>query len=819
MTGWKAQSARQPLQEEDSGLSPIELENDYLAFAIDRETGRWACLLKDRPEYGLPAAGLFLRWSRAGERAAHRTPLRNLDLLPLDEPKAGGGSSNGVALICRLFDVQLSARMEFLLLEGDPCLRWRLSIFNAGDSDVRLDQASLLAAPGQERRPLIARQSSSPAELRMPPDDPAIAYVQGWQSWSHSGWLGREDRRPHSRLGRLTLPAHGGRAHSPDLGRGHFQSEMFGAVLSEREGVGLLIGFLSQREAFGHLLIDLRFGAPRVHLWCDLDHIPLAPGATVISDWACLQPIDSRQSRAFGPYLQAAAQENGARVPSRPMSGWCSWYAFFNDLHVSDLEANLDWLAGRRDSVPLDVFQIDDGYQRRVGDWRRQKEDFSGRMPALAERITSAGMLPGLWLAPFLAHPKADLLADHPDWVLRMPSGRPAPAGWIWNTFVRALDVTNPEVFAYVERLIRMLCEAWRFQYLKLDFLYAGALHGVRADPSLTRAQALHRALRMIRRAAGEKTVLVGCGCPIGSGIGIFDSMRVGPDVAPSWRPRYVFSSPLLRKDPVLPSVFNALQASLARSLFHRRWWLNDPDCVLLRNSQTRLSIEEVRTLATVASLCGGAIFDSDDLPRLEPDRARWLQQLIPPLEGRLAHLAYDRQHRVHAAIYELESVQETWKLLALFNWENRAADRDIVLEDFGVMSGAEHCLVDFWRAKIEWRRAASRWRAEIPAHGVRLFSLRPAGPGPQWLGDTLHISQGSAVKGWERGETSLKVSLNLGRGASGRVWLRLPGPASQAALDGSAIQWQDEGRGAIAMNLAFNGEASLFVEWDLNRR
>ena len=67
---------------------------------------------------------------------------------------------------------------------------------------------------------------------------------------------------------------------------------------------------------------------------------------------------------------------------------------------------------------------------------------------------------------------------------------------------------------------VRTAVRKWRFPFLKLDYLYLPAIKGVRlADPTVTRAQALRRALEGIRKAAGEKAYLLGCGCPLGPAV------------------------------------------------------------------------------------------------------------------------------------------------------------------------------------------------------------------------------------------------------------------------------------------------------------
>jgi len=71
---------------------------------------------------------------------------------------------------------------------------------------------------------------------------------------------------------------------------------------------------------------------------------------------------------------------------------------------------------------------------------------------------------------------------------------------------------------------------------LKIDFLYAACLEGNGIfDLSMSPAQAMDLALQTIRDAAGPHTFLIGCGCPLSSGIGFMDAMRVSADTGHSW--------------------------------------------------------------------------------------------------------------------------------------------------------------------------------------------------------------------------------------------------------------------------------------------
>ena len=60
--------------------------------------------------------------------------------------------------------------------------------------------------------------------------------------------------------------------------------------------------------------------------------------------------------------------------------------------------------------------------------------------------------------------------------------------------------------------------------------------------------------------------------------------------------------------EPTLPSAANAIRNVLTRSWMHRRLWLNDPDCLMVRRSDTQLSDAERSSLAGAIAASGGMV-------------------------------------------------------------------------------------------------------------------------------------------------------------------------------------------------------------------
>jgi len=317
-----------------------------------------------------------------------------------------------------------------------------------------------------------------------------------------------------------------------------------------------------------------------------------------------------------------AGAASTARVDAPYQVGWCSWYQYFDRITEDAFRHNLA-LAGE---WPFAVFQLDDGFQAAIGDWLLTADVFPTPLDRLAADVLAAGRQPGLWLAPFLASPESELARAHPDWFLVRESGSNAigninPA---WGGVVWVLDTTRPDVQAHLESLARTLAEmGWT--YLKLDFTYAPALDGRWHDPSLTPAQRVRQGYDAIRRGAGDDAFILGCGAPLGPCIGVVDGMRIGPDVAPTWDP--VGHMPWY--EGTAASIATALRNTRARQFMHRRLWLNDPDCLMLRTTDTDLTADQVRAWGDAVAESGGMALVSDDLGLLDADARALLDHVV----------------------------------------------------------------------------------------------------------------------------------------------------------------------------------------------
>jgi alpha-galactosidase len=291
----------------------------------------------------------------------------------------------------------------------------------------------------------------------------------------------------------------------------------------------------------------------------------------------------------FARYADLLTEHLGSRG-RRAGNVWCSWYSYFEEITEPLVRDVVDGL----DGLPFDIIQIDDGWQPHVGDWQAGA-DFPNGMAALASHIRDRGFRPGLWLAPFIASADSRIFHDRRHLFLHDSQREPIAVGHNWGAPYYAFDTTLPEAMDHIVETFQRVM-AWEYDYLKLDFMFAGAFAAPRAR-AVPREQAYRDAVTLIREVVGDDTYLLGCGVPLVPSMGIFDGVRVGPDTAPYWYNRE------RADDFSTPGARNALLTSLHR-LWLRAAFEIDPDVVYFRTRYNLLDDHYRRYLVDLAELC-----------------------------------------------------------------------------------------------------------------------------------------------------------------------------------------------------------------------
>ena len=494
-----------------------------------------------------------------------------------------------------------------------------------------------------------------------------LVLANGWQSWSFAGELGRSER-PRRAILKKAL-------------------NLFADHPAERTIRALARRGPRKPDIVSHFFVVLRLGEVRLALVSDNAGAPPAdadtggsegrrlPPLTLFVGSSCLRvavyaeggsfragetiarlavlaapdyfALKDRLGILFGAkdrfagqrFLAGEGSPSAADGPSpsrlRPIGGFETWYNHYLDIDESIISRDLEEIGSNanlanemflRRGKPL-VFQIDDGWERKVGDWCPDEGKFPSGLARLAAAIENRGLIPGLWIAPFLLAPDCPVALDHPEWILRGEDGEPVLAGWNpgWGGKVFCLDLSLPAVETYILGLFDTIVDAWGFRYLKLDFLYAGMLGGSRGSPAgggptggaagIPGGRWEHYT-RMLRRMTSMRTTprglpvaFLSCGAPFESTAPFTPLVRIGADTREHWE------WPILRLigHQARPSAKVNLGHSLARSLLDGTLFINDPDVVFCRTDNTTLADNEKFLIGLVARMFASQIMVSDD--------------------------------------------------------------------------------------------------------------------------------------------------------------------------------------------------------------
>lgn len=392
-------------------------------------------------------------------------------------------------------------------------------------------------------------------------------FRHGWNSWSPTAWT----RLSGDTVGIKENPERLQTADDAVNETPHLHSGSAVGALAAEDGSVLLVGALG--------LGSPRVGADERTLWARSDD----PAAEWYIGYGAEQDV-------FAAYAELVAERLGRRR-ARAGRVWCSWYSFFEDIDEDLIAQTIEDTSG----YDFDVFQLDDGWEPIVGDWVAGPRFPSG-MAETAARIRDAGFRPGLWLAPLIALPGSEIARTRPELFVRDADGRPLVAGYNWGSHYFALDTTLPEVQDHLREVFERVV-GWGFTYLKLDFMYAGAIPGVRGSDA-PRERVYRDAVQLIRDVVGDDVYLLGCGVPMLPSVGVFDGARVGPDVAPFW------ANAERSGDPSGVGAHNALLTSLSRAWMKPLFEV-DPDVVFLRSARNLLGPAEREVLRDASRAVG----------------------------------------------------------------------------------------------------------------------------------------------------------------------------------------------------------------------
>lgn len=352
-----------------------------------------------------------------------------------------------------------------------------------------------------------------------------------------------------------------------------------------------LFGSLDEHSGFTTVTFDVN--SDSVIVGKDLDGVVFSQA----TDLLAFTVISDEYDKAFDTYFEQMGVS--CRIDKR-RTGYTTWYNYYGGITQSDVVRDLDSIS--RLDTKIDCFQIDDGYQRAIGDWLVTDTDkFPDGMKKIADDIHSKGMIAGLWLAPFAGVPRSNLFRQHRDWFIKDQKGRPYKTGHNWGGFY-SLDIYNPQAREYIKHVFDVVLNDWGYDLVKLDFLYGACVLPLN---NKTRGEVMCDAMDFLRQCCGDKLIL-GCGVPLMPAFGKVDYCRIGSDIALNWKHK----KHIIREDVSTP---HAVCNTIFRRHLDARAWMNDPDVFLLRDSNIKTTFQQRELLAKINSIFGSLLFISDN--------------------------------------------------------------------------------------------------------------------------------------------------------------------------------------------------------------
>ena len=301
--------------------------------------------------------------------------------------------------------------------------------------------------------------------------------------------------------------------------------------------------------------------------------------------------------------------------------GWESWYNHYANINEGLILEDLDALTKSENIISTGqysskIFQIDDGWEKALGDWQVRTDRFAQGFAPLVQKIEEAGFIPGLWIAPFIIDSRSLTATEHPDWLLRDENHKLVAAGYnpLWGkggTFY-CLDLSRDDVIEYLDKLMETVIEEWGFRYIKLDFLYAGMLFGDYNTPTAS-YKIYNRAVSTLtartKNKNGKPLAYLGCGLPFELSFKYMPLSRIGCDTYEHW----VNKIARFIKWNGRNEAYLNLKDTLGHALWNNSIFANDPDVVFIRTQNCSLTSEQKLLIAKTNILFGSQFMYSDD--------------------------------------------------------------------------------------------------------------------------------------------------------------------------------------------------------------
>lgn len=567
-------------------------------------------------------------------------------------------------------DLSYTIRVYDALPFGDL----QVEVHNGTSKTMSLQSIRMIEAMGQ---PLINLLSAETADRVL-----SDSFAENWQEGIYD--LGKAPKAVHRAVGsQLIYNRESGRS----LFVGALTSERFLTIMHLRvqpkAGGARIASYTVDCTGTTEVLQAPLSPEDRIEL-----SLPLDPGSRLSSER--LMFAAGRDYHAqLEAYGSAVRRLHNARVQGDNLLGWWSWLPYSGTINEGAVLTTAEWLSKHLKHLGYVFLQIDEGYDYARGEYATpDAAHFPSGMRQLMQDVTTLGLKPGIWAAPFFVSNRSWVYEHHKDWLVHNGAGNPIFLGYDGNVggdMLFALDPTHPGAQEYLRQTYRTLVREWGMRYIKLDLMNKTTVEGYYYRPHTTALEAQRIGLEVIRKAVGEDVLLDKDDSPMLNAVGLVDEGRISGDNAHSY----------LKTKENAPGI-------AARYYMHRNFFVNDPDAFSVQEvvrpaavtgtPQAPLSLNEAQVAIVLAAVSGGMFEIGDDLPTLgsEPDRLALVTNpdlLQMAMLGRASVpvdlLTYGPEDEQPSMFLLREDQRQS--MLAVFNWTEQPRSRALKLTELGL--------------------------------------------------------------------------------------------------------------------------------------
>lgn len=553
---------------------------------------------------------------------------------------------------------------------------------------------------------------------------------------------------------------------------GHPGSYMFLAVANPETRDGVVAAWQSSRSGSGVVFSSVEDDCVTISPVCQygrkkLEKMPEEAkmlGETVLLSEHFVLGAFSDTRLGLEAYADAVKVMHKIKMKPAP-SGYCTWYSNKNNGAGNEESTRefADVAAEKLAPYGFNFFQIDDKWQEGASNngphknftTHRLTGPYRSGMKPTADYLREKGFRAGLWFMPFSGNADDPYYADKQAWFVKSAITYPAPGEKNTRRFSginqgegkpyethwggTCLDMTNPDVQAYLREEVKQIAKTWGYNYFKIDGMWTGMAceqlyvndgytpddlgKQIFHDPDITNVEAFRLGCKMVREAAGDDVFILGCNISqnmrtMGASYGLVDAMRIGPDNGSSWSG--ICAGPI---------------RGTARYFYNGRVWWNDPDPVYVRDS---ISLAHARVITSWAAINGQLFAFSDWLPELSEERVEVLRRTIKNHQ-RTNVRPVDLFNSELANVWHLSEGE--YHIFGIFNWSmDKPLEVDYAADFAGLDPDKTYVAFNFWQ-NVFLPPFTGRLACTLDPATCRVLAVREMTDRPVLVSTSRHVA------------------------------------------------------------------------------